>query len=180
MKRRLSCLTFVSLCVLSGCGRHEPASAKPDKPAAAAKLGDGFYVVLRQGDSAVEVGPLGDGEAALVQDYRYLKEKQSPKFLVVRTRPDVPLALARPPERAEEAGTLRILLELTPAGADALERVTRANKDGHAAVIIGGEVVTTHKIRQAITGGKLQISNCDPDAGQFLWRQLQALAGPVK
>ncbi len=180
MKRRLSCLTVVCLCAVLGCGKETPPAEKPrsdpGKPAVGAGLPDGFYIIHREGAGAAALGPLADDETVAVQEYRYLKEKQAPVYLVVRTQPDVALVLARPPVREEEGG-LRILLELTPAGAKDLERVTAANKDGAAALVLGGEVITTHKIRTAITGGKLQITNCDPDAGEHLWRTMQRLHG---
>src|SRR5262249_59551160 len=113
----------------------------PGKPAADAVLPDGFYIIHREGAGVAALGPLADGEAVAVQEYRYLKEKQAPRYLVVRTQPDVALVLAHPPVR-EEAGGLRILLELTSAAAKDLERVSAANKDGAAALVLGAAATT--------------------------------------
>src|SRR5262245_57602604 len=88
IKRRLSCLRVVCLCVRYGCGRREAGGDAGDT-GARTRLGAGSYVVLRQGASAAAVGPAADGETVLVQDYRYLKEKQWPTFVLVRTRADV-------------------------------------------------------------------------------------------
>jgi hypothetical protein len=54
-----------------------------------------------------------------------------------------------------------------------MEEVTRANPNRSLAMIIGGEVVTVHKIRSAISGGLVRIANCDEKAGMYLLQQLR-------
>jgi hypothetical protein len=53
--------------------------------------------------------------------------------------------------------------------------VTRENPKGRLAVILAGDVVTVHKIRAVIKEGKVQVSNCDPKAGAYLFCHLMKL-----
>src|SRR5262249_11345814 len=109
--------------------------------------------------------------------HRYLKQdmNEPPQHVVVHSAPDVPLDLAGPPEAVKE-GTevVQILLKLQPKAASALETLTQANLGRQGAIVIGGEVVTIHKVRQAIKGGEVQITSCTPGATNYLLEQLQA------
>jgi preprotein translocase subunit SecD len=144
---------------------------------AAKKTPDGVYAVLRESAMEKDVLPLRDKEALIVQRHRYLKDgdKAPPRFLVIRPTPDVRLELDGPPKAEKEAGMVtRILLKLRPAAAADLERLTAANLDKQVAIVLGGEVVTVHRIREAIKGGEVQITNCAAGAADFLLEQLQA------
>jgi preprotein translocase subunit SecD len=141
------------------------------------KLPDGVYAVLRDSLKEKEVLPLKAGEALIVHRYRFLakSDAEPPRFLVVRSAADVTLDLAEAP-KADKDGQdiIRILLKLRPKAATALERLTTAHKDKPVAIVLGGEVVTTHKIREAIKGGELQITGCAPGAVPYLLERLQA------
>jgi preprotein translocase subunit SecD len=69
---------------------------------------------------------------------------------------------------------VRILLKLQPKAAVALERLTSQRVGEHVAILIGGEVVTTHTIRTTIKGGDVQITSCAAGAANYLLEQLQA------
>ena len=69
---------------------------------------------------------------------------------------------------------MRILLKLRPQAAAALERLTRAQLGKQVAIILGGEVVTVHKVREVIRGGEVQIASCAAGAAGYLLKQLQA------
>jgi preprotein translocase subunit SecD len=45
-------------------------------------------------------------------------------------------------------------------GRKALEKLTAACLDRQVAIVIGGEVVTTHKVRQVIRDSRVQITGC--------------------
>ena len=141
------------------------------------KLPDGVYAVLREGAKEKDVQPLKDGEVLAVHRSRYLKagDKEPPRFLVVRPAPDVPLDLAAAP-KADKQGeeVVRILLKLRPKAAAALERLTRDQRGRQVAIVIGGEVVTAHKVREVIKGGEVQITSCTPGAAGYLLKQLQS------
>ena len=153
-----------------------------DKAPPPRKLPDGVYAVLREGAKEKDVQPLKGGEVLAVHRSRYLKDgdKEPPRFLVVRPAPDVPLDLAAEP-KADKDGeeVVRILLKLRPKAAAALERLTRDQRGRQVAIVIGGEVVTVHKVRAVIKGGEVQITSCTPGAAAYLLKQLQSRrAGP--
>ena len=173
------------LLVLTGClfaaavekevNGDEPTQEKA--PPAAKTLADGVYLVLRDGSKEKDVLPIKDGETLLVDRHRYLGKSNSepPRYLVVRSARAVELNLAEGPKTAkEDEGKLRILLKLRPKAAAALESVTREHLNRQLTIVLGGDVVTTHRIRTVIQGGDVQISSCDAGAAEYLLEQLQA------
>jgi hypothetical protein len=156
-----------------------PAAAWPqDKaPASRPKVPDGVYAVRRDGLKEADVLPLRDGEALVVNNHRYVKPggSEPPRFVVVGAAPDVKLDLAGEPKAEKEgAEVVRILLKLRPAAAAALERLTRDQLGRQVAIVLGGEVVTQHKVREVIKGGDVQITSCAAGAAGYLLEQLQA------
>jgi hypothetical protein len=69
---------------------------------------------------------------------------------------------------------VRILLKLQPTAAKALERLTSECLDWHITIVLGGEVVTMHKVRQVNRDGDVQITSCAAGAANYLLEQLQA------
>ncbi|MFO0810418.1 MAG: hypothetical protein U0746_17475 [Gemmataceae bacterium] len=172
--RRTACLLAAALAI----GSFAPASAQDTKPEPPKKLAGGVYAVLRDGPKEADVLPLKAGESLVVHRHRYLKagDKEPPRYLVVGPTPDVELDLAGPPKADKDGDdVVRILLKLQPKAATALERLTADRKGGQVAIVLGGEVVTTHKVREAIKGGEVQITSCAAGAAKYLLEQLQAL-----
>jgi hypothetical protein len=158
------------------CGLYQ---ATDGQQVPAKKLANGLYGVLREGPEEKAVLPIKDGETLALHNHRYLKKdaKEPPVFLVVHSKPDVPLVLVGAPEVVKsDNGTLTFLLKLHPDHAKTLEKFTRDHQGGKVAVVIGGEVVTVHHIRAVITGGDMQVSNCNAEAGAYLLKQLQDLS----
>jgi hypothetical protein len=165
----LSTLLALGSCAIAGAQNKASESPK--------KLPDGVYAVLRDGPEETDVLPLRDGEVLAVNRHRYLKAdaKEPPRYLVVRSAPDVDLALAGEPKTIKEGEEIvGLLLKLQPKGAMALERLTTDNLGKSITIVIGGEVVTMHKIRAVIKGGDVQITSCAPGAANYLLEQLQA------
>jgi preprotein translocase subunit SecD len=145
-------------------------------PTSRKALPDGVYAVRRDSPKEEEVLPLKNGEVLAVHNHRYLNkgENEPPRFLVVQPAPAVTLDLAGAPKVQKEGDeVVRILLKLRPQAAAALERLTRAQLGRQVAIILGGEVVTVHKIREVIRGGDVQITSCAAGAAGYLLKQLQ-------
>jgi preprotein translocase subunit SecD len=141
------------------------------------KLPDGVYAVQRDSLQEKDVRPLKEGEVLVVDRQRYAKtDKQPPaRFVVVRSAPNVTLDLAAEPQAIKEgAVVVRIQLKLKPPAAARLERLTRDHKGRQIAIVIDGEIVTMHKIRDIIKGGDVQITSCAEGAAEFLLEKLKA------
>lgn len=171
--RRAVCLSVVLLFF----GVHISAWSQDQKPSSPKKLPDGVYAVLRESLKEKEVLPLKDGETLIVHRHKYVKTKEQvpPRFLVVRSAPDVSLDLVGEPKVIKEGKEVAgILLQLQPKAANALEKLTQERLGKALAIIIDGEVVTSHTIRSVIKGGAVQITNCAPGPAVYLLEQLQA------
>jgi preprotein translocase subunit SecD len=172
MSRSASALTAVLL-----LGSQVPVWPQDSAPASGKKPPDGVYAVQRDGPTEKDVLPLKDGEILAVNRHRYAKKdaNEPPRFLVVRSAPEVTLDLAGEPTPVKEGGeVVRILLKLRPNAAAALERLTRDHLGRQVAIVLGGEVVTVHKVRAVIKGGDVQVTSCAPGAADYLLKQLQA------
>jgi preprotein translocase subunit SecD len=163
------------LAALLALGLRAPAWGHDETPPPKT-VPDGVYAVLRDGPSDKDLLPLKDGEALVADRHRYLKadDQEPPRFLVVRAAPDVDLDLAEAPKAVKEGEVVRVLLKLQPKAAMALERLTSDQRGKQVAIVVGGEVVTAHKVREVIKGGEVQITSCTPGAAKYLLEQLQA------
>jgi hypothetical protein len=159
------------------CLGSQAAVLPQDKaPVSGQHLPDGVYAVQRDSLKEKDVLPLKDGEVLLVHRHRYVvKEKnEPPRFLVVRAAPHVNLDLVGEPKAVKEGEeVVRLLLTLQPQAATALERLTRDQLGRQVTIVVGGEVVTMHKIREVIKDGNVQITSCTPGGAGYLLKQLQ-------
>jgi preprotein translocase subunit SecD len=161
-----TCVALLFAACAAPCCR---AAAPPQK------LADGVYAVRRDAARKADVLPLKAGETLTVNHHRYAKQGGEPRFVVVGTSPDVTLDLAGAPEAIKDGEEVTgILLKLRPGAAKALERLTGERTVRQVAVVIGGEVVTMHKVRGAIKGGEVKITSCAPKAAGYLLDQLRA------
>jgi len=158
--------------LLLGCAAWASAVAPPPR-----KLPDGVYAVRRDGLKKSDVLPLRGDEALVTHRHRFLKKDggESPRFVVVGTAPEVKLDLDGEPKAIKGgAEMVGVLLKLRPKAAGALERLTGRARPPQVAIVIGAEVVTIHKVRGAIKGGQVQITNCAPGAAAHLLERLRA------
>lgn len=169
--RRLAC-GLVTLAALGSQALDLPGETTSAPPK---KSPDGIYAVLRQSVDQKQLLPLKPGEAIVVDHHRYLKKEQSAGYVVVQAAPEVSLDLVDAPKGVTERGeVVRILFRLTPTAATALERLTRVSPGRQLAIVLDGEVVTVHKVREVIKGGAVQITSCAPGGAAYLLKQLQA------
>jgi len=138
-------------------------------------LPDGFYLVSRQSQRREELLPVSRDERVVAHYKTYAGSGQNEPtmYLVVSKSPQVPISLSSPPKSGEiEDGKKAVMLDFSEEAAAKLERFSQDNIGGALAVIIGGKVVTRHKIRVAISGGKLQVSCCGAGACEQLMSEL--------
>ena len=157
-------------------GSLTPAPAQDKASGSAAKPPDGVYAVLRDAAKEADVLPLKEGETLVIDRHPYAKkeDKEPPRYLVIHKAPDVEFDLAAAPKPVKEGDEVaRILLQLQPKAAKALERLTADRTGGKITIVLGGDVVMTNKVQSAIKGGEVQISTCDPGSGAYLLKRLE-------
>lgn len=177
-------LTALSMLLISSsipalsCEDHEPSATKVPVSQApeTKKLADGFYFVPRQNLDAKKLEPLNAGEVLLANDFQYLEpeEREPTVHVVLQTQSFIPLTMAADPveDKDEQTGKPRLSLQLTEDQVKPLEEFTRAHVGDTVAIVIGGDVVTTHKVREPITGGHLQVTRCTKHGCYTLYSKL--------
>jgi hypothetical protein len=107
----------------------------------------------------------------LLYDRKYSEsdKNQPPKYVALDTSFFVPLVLAGPPDaRKDDRGWTLLSVTLAREQVKSLENFTRAHLGGTVATVVGGEIVTMHKVRTVIQDGRAQITRCQDDACQVL------------
>ena len=144
-------------------------------PCWATPVKDGFYAVVKKEAVEGEHPSLPEGEERLDYDPSFLGDHDDPLKVVVDTRSVVEMLLKEPPEKRPDT-TARtqfwLGVTLTDEAAGKFEAFTREHLGGTVAVVVGGRVITMHKIKSVITGGKIQISRCGDNGCQILYREL--------
>jgi len=148
--------------LLAGCAGHPPT---------AADLPDGFYEVLARAETAAELPPDGPDRVTVVNPP--LTPDDQAQVVQVGPRPTVGMLLAAPPRLDQSGDRPAILLELAPSTQQAVADFTSSHLGGQVAVVIGGEAVTVHKIREPILLPRIQITSCAEGGIERLWGALQ-------
>jgi hypothetical protein len=144
-------------------------------PPAAAPLSNGVYAVLRQGLTRAEVQAEKQPHLLLVYDRKHYEadKDQPPRYVALDASPFVPLVLAGTPDtRRDDRGWTLLNVTLAPQHVKTLEHFTRDHLGGVVAVVIDGEIVTTHKVRTVIEDGKVQVTRCFDEACRTLLLKL--------
>jgi len=136
---------------------------------------DGLYRIERFGTNKNELLPLNTNEALITFNSEFLdKTDQTKEFLVINTLEFAPLSLAKKPEtEPHKDNRKKLLLTLSKDGKEKLKAFTSKNLNRHAAIIVGGEALTKHKIKAVIEEGLLQITRCTDNACELLYTELQ-------
>jgi hypothetical protein len=184
MRRRLDHrLAGVALAVamtVSACGGTPPTAEQAAMPVVAptpAPLENGLYAVWGAAPDEASAHAAAGTQAHRVVAYddRLGGETPAPprEFLALSPEVDVPFVLASAPSVGEsDKGFASLEVTLAPDSARALEAFTRARMGHRVAVVIGGEVVSTHGVKAVVTGGRLQVTRCTDNACELLRTRL--------
>lgn len=159
-----------------------------DKPASAQKmlaarsitsrradLPNGFYLVLRESPDNKHVRAAGKNEVILVNDYRFLapEERDTAEYLVIDRTQFIPFEMkGLPDKQRDERGRPKLLVTLSESQIKPLEDFTSKYAGRQVVIVVGGEVVTKHKIREAIKGGLIQITRCTDNGCEAIYTEL--------
>ena len=139
------------------------------------KLPDGLYLVAEVIRDSTHIKSPGKGITFVHFNPLFLENApDSSQGLLVYANKFVPLELSKAPELLDQAeNKKKIQLSFSKLASDKLASFTSENVMKQATLIVGGEALTVHKIRTAITGGKMEITRCDDNACQKIYVQLQ-------
>jgi len=142
-------------------------------------LANGIYLVNRDAEYSKLLMPVEENERIMIDDGHLLEPIQpnvpdKPRYVALSTVQFVPINLAHKPTKHVDAqGKKQLMLELAKSEIVPLETFTRKNCGRSVAIVIGNQVVTVHKVREPITGGKMQITRCTDNGCDVLFTQLQ-------
>ncbi len=152
---------------------------------ASGKTGDtlpnGFYLVLRESPDNRHVHASGKNEAVLVNDYKFLapEERDTAEYLVIDRTQYVPFDLKMDPNKqTDERGRPKLLVTLKDSQIKPLHDFTQKSVGKHVVIVVGGEVVTKHKIREPINGGLIQITRCTDNGCEAIYSELTRTKNP--
>ncbi len=135
---------------------------------------DGLYPVLYDGSSYRFDGPEDSPKAVLPFSSLFAEELDTLRWITILADDFVPLFLSKSPESsAATDDKLNLMLTLTEEAGAMLKHFSERYLDRRVAIVIDGEVVSMHGIREPITGGLLQISWCGENACRVLQSKLQ-------
>ncbi len=156
----------------AGSANQAPAALSP----AAQHRENGAYLILREAPTAQEAR--GAGAPLVVLAYDRRKYSGAPPnepltYVAIDPKDYVPLIIEGTPEiKSDGQGKSVLTVCLARKNAERAEAFTRAHLGGRIAMVVDGEVVTLHKIRSVITGGKVQITRCTDNACEVLRSKL--------
>lgn len=169
-------ITLGSIATPFTSATEEKAAPQQCSPKPRPVLDNGLYLVVRSSRNVSEVHPIKEGEILIPNDFHLLEpeEREPVLYLVLQAKPFVPFHLAGAPTEDKETATgkPRLQLQLAAEQQKPLEDFTRQHLNDTVAIVIGNDVVTTHKVKSAITGGKLQITRCTKHGCETLYTGL--------
>lgn len=164
---RILNLLIVLLCVCGVAAHCQTAKKSP--------IANGVYAVLNEGKTAKEAGNVKGSPAVLVYDGRYTdsSQVQNPAYVAVDTSFFVPLIIEGTPDSQKDGrGHTMLGVALKKQYTKVLEDFSRIHLNGRIAIVLGGEVISMHKVKSVITGGKFQITRCYDNACDVLQSKL--------
>ncbi len=172
MKNTAKILSFL---VVLSVVFSQPMKADENPASAAIKLADGLYRVMRIATDTKHIAPVVSGEQLLTNDFHFLEptERGATEYVVLQTEPFIPFLLAQAPAKDKDSqGKPKLFLQLSEDQVKPLEEFTRKNTGQKVAVVIGGEIVTVHKVREPIVGGRIQITRCTDNGCQAIFTEI--------
>lgn len=160
----------------ASAGKEVTVTAKDQNEKPASRLKDGLYLIIKETETKDALPSLNEKETVLINDYEFLdpSEREKPSFIVVSSESFVPFIFSNTPAKGrDDKGRTKLMLELAHDQVKHLEQFTETNNGKSVAIVVGDKVVTTHKIREPIREGKLQITRCSDFGCDVLYTQLQ-------
>jgi len=136
---------------------------------------NGIYLVLRSGAAKSELEPLRADEKMLVDDGRFLEEseREPAEYVVVEEKSFIPFKLEQKPvEGYTTDNKPKVHLQFAKEQGQDLDALTGNNIGKRIAIVIDDQIVSCHKIKEALKGGKMQISRCTKESCKLIFTSL--------
>lgn len=173
------CVVFAVVFATCGCDSPRARATKQVNAAVspvAHPLENGVYVVLREAPTAQGARVEGVPQVVLAYDRRKYGDappNEALTYVAIDPTDYVPLLIEGVPEmKTDGQGKSILSVSLARKNIERTEAFTRAHLGGRIAMLVDGEIVTLHKIRSVITGGKLQITRCTDNACEAIRAKL--------
>lgn len=138
------------------------------------KLQDGLYLVKHVIYDSTKIKTKDAGRSVHFNALFLDNAPEGAKALVLDTTNFVPLELATEPELIPQTeNKKKIQLSFSRLASERLASFTSNNLMKEAALVVDGEALTVHKIRAAITGGKMEITRCGDNACEKIYVALK-------
>ena len=168
----MSAIILVALsCLLNSCSTPAKSSHQIQVP----DFEDGIYLIERTGNKKRELSPLLPNERRIEFNKEFIdKTDQDEKYIVINIEEYAPLKLNTAPITKPQEDKRKILmLNLTEEAKEQLKVFTTKHLKRLTTIVVGGEALTKHQIKNVIDGGYLQITRCTDNACELLYVQLQ-------
>jgi len=151
------------------------ASQGVDSP----KLANGIYLVYAEFNSSANAMRLPKG--FVLYEYtadhlesRISEETDPTRYIVIRDKPSVPVILSDKPTLLNTNDKYEFALQFTLASKyiELMEKFTGSNLNKRAALVIGGKMITIHKLRAAIKNGKFTVTRCFDNGCKVIYQNL--------
>lgn len=136
---------------------------------------NGIYLVLRADRAKSKIEPIVAGEKMIVDDGRFLEESERDpaEFVVVDEKSFIPFKLEQKPvEGYTTDNKPKVYLQFADTQAKELDDLTGNNIGKRIAIVIHDQIVSCHKIKEALKGGKMQISRCTKESCKLIFSDL--------
>lgn len=127
---------------------------------------DGLYLVIKTGSDTTRFDKIKTSEIEIHFNSLFLEfADQDMSKILIDTSEFVPLELEKLPVTEPQTELKKkLMLSLTKEASEILKTFSAKHVMKHVVLVVDGEAVTMHKIREAITSGQLQITRCTDNA----------------
>lgn len=146
------------------------AQTKPIKT-----IRDGLYLIVKIDTTAAQIDTLSSKEISVAFS-KLFEDFNSNEYLriIIDTTEFVPLELDKAPTTEQQTeAKKKLLLSLTKEASDKLKAFSTVHVMNLVAIVVDGEALTMHKIKEPITSGQLQITRCNDNACERLYMTLK-------
>ena len=139
------------------------------------QLKDGLYLISKIDTNSTQLSLLSTNETAVFFS-KMFDEYNAEGYLriIIDTSDFVPLELEKAPLTEQQTESKKkLLLSLTNEASEKLKTFSTKNVMKRVVLIVDGEALTMHKIKEPLTSGLLQITRCNDNACEQLFVKLK-------